>query len=271
MIFSDISRKQAFLTHLLISACVFVVISSLIVFYWFPGFYFYFDGGVRAIGTIFFVDVVLGPSLTLMIFKPGKKSLKFDMAVILLLQLSALVWGVNNVYTERPGATVFYTGKFTCLTQADTSEINMTAVVAGPSGEQNLSFLQRPDTVDDYLVFMKEAFAHKSSAIYYYGEKIVPLDETVINRLQNYQLDIKELALENEVAAGVVRSYVDNHQTDMERINLIPLSCRYGSAIAVYDMQEMKITEWFDVETKLRAEAQDEPLPLKLQIPDYSM
>ena len=98
MIFTDVTRKQAFLMHLAVSACIFVILSYLILFHWFPEFYFYLDGGDRAIATIFFVDVILGPGLTLLVFKPGKKGLKFDMAIILLMHLSALVWGINNGY-----------------------------------------------------------------------------------------------------------------------------------------------------------------------------
>lgn len=274
MVFSDISRRQAFLAHLAVSACVFVVISYLIVFHWFPDYYFFLDGGTRAIATIFFVDVVLGPSLTLLLFRPDKKSkkeLKLDMAAILLLQLSALAWGVSNVYAERPGATVFYLGKFTCITHNDTSGMNVETIVAGAGGKQRLTFLQRPDTVDEFLDFIKDAYRHNSSAIYYYQDKIVPLDERVVKRLQNYKINLYDLAAESEEAARKVDAYIDAHNNDIEYIHLIPLSGRYGSAIAVYDTRELKITDWLDVQTNLRAQAQDEPLPLKLQIPDYSM
>ena len=271
MVFSEVTRKQAFLTHLLVSASVFIIISYLIIYHWFPDFYFFLDGGIRAITTIFFVDVVLGPGLTLLVFKPGKKGLKFDMAVILLLQISALSWGVSSVYSERSGTTVFYHGKFSCIAHDDTNNMNMDVITAGPSGKQRLSFLQRPDTIDDFLEFTKEAFAHQSAAIYYYGEKIVPLDERVVKRLPNYKLNLSELALESEVAARKVEDYIEQHEDDVEYIHLMPLSCRYGSAIAVYDTRELKVTDLLEVETTLRAEAQDEPLPLKLQIPYYSM
>ena len=97
------------------------------------------------------------------------------------------------------------------------------------------------------------------------------MDESVVNRLQNYRLDLLTLAEENKKAAKVVEGYLNRHEDDIEHINLIPLSCRYGSAIAVYDMRKMKVTDLLDVKTELRAKAQDEPLPLKLQIPDYSM
>ena len=46
--------------------------------------------------TIFLVDVVLGPGLTLMVFKPGKPGLKFDMAAIVVLQMVALSWREKN-------------------------------------------------------------------------------------------------------------------------------------------------------------------------------
>ena len=263
MVFTDVTRKQAFLTHLAVSVGIFVIISYLIIFHWFPEFYFYLDGGIRAITTIFFVDIVLGPGLTLLVFKPGKKELKFDMAVILLLQVSALFWGVSSVYTERSGATIFYYGKFSCVAHDDTSSMNMDLITEGPGGRQRLSFLQRPDTIDEFLSFTKEPYQHQSAEIYYYPEKITPLDESVAKRLQNYQLNLSKLAEENEVAAKTVETYLGRNENEIEHINLIPLSCRYGSAIAVYDMRKLKITDWLKIETKLRGEAQDEPLSLK--------
>ena len=69
MVFADITRKQAFSTHLLISMAVFVVLAYLIIFHWYPSYYFHIDGGYRGLATIFFVDVVLGPGLTLLVFK----------------------------------------------------------------------------------------------------------------------------------------------------------------------------------------------------------
>ena len=208
MILTEISRKQAFLTHLGVSSIIFMVLSYLIVFHWYPDFYFSLDGGQRAIATVFFVDVVLGPGLTLLVFKPGKKSLRFDMSVIVLVQISALIWGVNNVFTERSATAVFYQGKFTCISQPDAREINLSAISSGPGGKQRLGFLQRPDSVDEWLDFTKKAITHNSSAVYYYGEKIVPLDENVVARLDKYQLDLGALREENTQYADVAEKAV---------------------------------------------------------------
>ena len=262
MVFSDVTRKQAVLTHLTVSAGIFAILSYLILFHWFPDFYFYLDGGNRAMVTIFVVDVVLGPGLTLLVFKPGKKSLKFDMAVILLLQLSALSWGVNSVYQARPGGAVFYWGTLTCISQDDVGNMDMDAITAGPGGRQRLSFLQRPDTLYDFYLFQDEAYKNASASIYYYADKIVPLDGKVEKRLENYRLNLSKLAEENAVLARTVESYVDDHEADMEFIKLMPLSCRYGAAVAVYDTRELKVTDFFETkEITFRADALDEPLP----------
>lgn len=271
MLLTDISRKQAFLTHLAASSSVFLILAYLIVFVWYPDYYFFLDGGDRAIATIFFVDVVLGPGFTLLVFKPGKKSLKFDMSVILLLQLSALVWGVSNVYTERSAATVFYQGKFTCISQPDAAGIDLQSIESTVSGDQKLGFLQRPDTVDELLDFTKLAFANKSSAIYFYVDQIVPLDDKVVARLDKYRLSIDALREEDASYAEAVDRYRQRGAYKNGNIALYPLACRYGNVIAVYDKEKMRVVDIMDVPTHLSADALDEPLPLKQQLESQSI
>jgi hypothetical protein len=53
---------------------------------------------------------------------------------------------------------------------------------------------------------------------------------------------------------------------DADRYQLIPLSCRYARVIAVYDREQLDIASILDVPTLLSAEANDEPLPLKMEL-----
>lgn len=48
------------------------------------------------------VDLVIGPLLTAVVYQPGKPSLKFDLSVIVLLQLAALAFGVYTMAQVRP-------------------------------------------------------------------------------------------------------------------------------------------------------------------------
>lgn len=79
------NRYQAFAIHLGLSFLIFIVLASLIVFYWYPGFLFATDGGWQGIRLIAGVDLVIGPCLTLLLYKRGKPGLKFDMMCVDLI------------------------------------------------------------------------------------------------------------------------------------------------------------------------------------------
>jgi hypothetical protein len=58
------------------------------------------------------VDMILGPLLTLLVYKVGKKTLVLDLAVIVVLQLSALCYGLWTVAEGRPAWLVFNADRF---------------------------------------------------------------------------------------------------------------------------------------------------------------
>jgi hypothetical protein len=63
--------------------------------------------------------MVLGPLLTLIAFKSGKPSRKFDLCGIVLLQLGALLYGGMIVYQQRPAFVVFGVDRFTTIPAAE--------------------------------------------------------------------------------------------------------------------------------------------------------
>ena len=87
---AKITRKQAVISHLLLSAVIFISLISLMYFKWYPGFLFDTDGGWQGLQLISAVDFILGPALTFIIFKPEKVGLKKDIIIIALIQLSSL-------------------------------------------------------------------------------------------------------------------------------------------------------------------------------------
>lgn len=53
------------------------------------------------------VDVALGPMLTFAVYQPGKKSLRFDLTVIALVQMAAFAYGMATIAQGRPAWLVF--------------------------------------------------------------------------------------------------------------------------------------------------------------------
>ena len=106
------NRFGAFAIHLGISLLIFIVLGYLIVFHWYPDFFFTTDGGWQGIRIIALVDLVLGPLLTLCVFKQGKPGLRTDLTLIGVFQLCCLSAGTYVVYSERPIAIVYTDGYF---------------------------------------------------------------------------------------------------------------------------------------------------------------
>lgn len=107
-----IARLKAFLIHLMISTCIAAAVIAVVFFVWYPAPLHTAAGVTKIFLLLLAVDVVLGPLLTLIVYKAGKKTLIMDLTVIALLQLSALGYGVWTVAEGRPAWLVFGGDRF---------------------------------------------------------------------------------------------------------------------------------------------------------------
>lgn len=106
------SRWQAAGIHLGISAVVAAIVMGVLFLVWYPSTYFTGMGGEQLLYLLVGCDVVLGPLITLIIYKAGKKGLKFDLAIIGMLQAAALTYGVMVAAQARPVYTAFVVDRF---------------------------------------------------------------------------------------------------------------------------------------------------------------
>ncbi|PCJ85315.1 MAG: hypothetical protein COA54_11515 [Thiotrichaceae bacterium] len=113
------TKLKASAIHLGISAVIFLGILYLILVEWYPGVFFEAEGGWNGIMLMAAVDLILGPSLTLIIFNhlKTKKEIVFDLSLIAIVQISALIWGGMQVYAERPVALVMWDDIFYTVTE----------------------------------------------------------------------------------------------------------------------------------------------------------
>jgi hypothetical protein len=121
----SLSRWQASGLHLLISIAIAAGVVTLMLSRWYPGPLFEAAGGNDLLVILIGVDVAIGPLITLVIFRAGKRGLKFDLAVIGALQLGALLYGVHAVYLARPAFIVFVRDQFqvASVAQLDPEEL----------------------------------------------------------------------------------------------------------------------------------------------------
>jgi len=110
------SRWQAAGTHLLICLATAVVVVTLMLAFWYPRPLFEAARGSNLLFILVGVDAALGPLLTLIVFKSGKRGMKLDLTLIGLVQIAALVYGVYVVALARPAFIVFVKDRFELVT-----------------------------------------------------------------------------------------------------------------------------------------------------------
>lgn len=96
------SRYKAAAIHLVICIPVASLLLSAFWFVLYPAPMFQAVGGLEIFLLLLGVDIALGPLLTLIVFNTSKKSLKFDLASIAIVQVAALAYGVFTLYSGRP-------------------------------------------------------------------------------------------------------------------------------------------------------------------------
>ena len=105
-------RIRAALVYLAASALVAAIIFTTVFFLWYPGPFFGAAGGFDLLKVIVSVDLTLGPVVILVIYKPGKWGLKFDIVTLAILQVCALMYGVYVLFEARPAYIAFVKDRF---------------------------------------------------------------------------------------------------------------------------------------------------------------
>jgi hypothetical protein len=119
------SRWKAAAIHLSISLVIALLVGALLFGVWYPPPFFHAAGADKLVLLLVGVDVVLGPLLTLIVFKSGKPSLKFDLACIVIVQALALAYGVSVVTRSRPVFLVAAVDRFVLVTANDLDEADL--------------------------------------------------------------------------------------------------------------------------------------------------
>ena len=116
---NNMGRLRASATHLAISAAVAVLVFVAARGVWYPGPFWDQAGGRELFLVVVAVHVVIGPLLTLVVFKPGKPGLAFDLVCIAILQVAALAYGLWTFSLARPAYVVFVKDRFELARASD--------------------------------------------------------------------------------------------------------------------------------------------------------
>jgi len=102
-------RLKASALHLGLSLCIAALAALLVFAVWYPNPYREISGGRELFLLLVAVDVILGPLITLAVFNRKKphRELRRDLAIVAVIQLAALGYGLWTVALARPVHMVF--------------------------------------------------------------------------------------------------------------------------------------------------------------------
>ncbi|MCU4397312.1 TfpX/TfpZ family type IV pilin accessory protein [Acinetobacter junii] len=105
-------RINFFISHLIISFFVALITIGCVFFIWYPSPLTKAVGVTHIFLMMLMIDVIIGPLLGLLVYKEGKKTLKMDIGIIILIQIIALNYGLYSIAQGRPVWLAYYVDRF---------------------------------------------------------------------------------------------------------------------------------------------------------------
>jgi len=235
---------QAFLTHFAISMLVFCAIAALMVFYWFPGELFFMEGGWDGLKIIAPIDLVLGPALTLIFYRPWKKNVRFDMSVIVLLQVVALGYGVHAAYGQRTAAIVFAQDRFETVSY---NEFKTAQQISREKGRHPKSLdelggkmpvLVYAEPIEDYRKYLEEIL-NDDLELRERSDRYRRLT-TLTNELDRFRTGILPAETDETVIVEVPASSKPDNLPEVFRV---PIKARNADGEVTLDSETYEITQ----------------------------
>ena len=128
------SRWKASGIHLLISLTIVGSVAAYIVSFWYPPALFQMARADMLLMLVGGIDLIIGPLLTLVIYRHNKPGLRFDLIVIAILQAAFLSYGLYTMYLSRPVFLVASAGRFDLVFANEISSAALAEATKTPYG-----------------------------------------------------------------------------------------------------------------------------------------
>jgi hypothetical protein len=234
------SRWRAAGIHLAISFAVTCAVIAVMFFLWYPVPYFQAMGGGGLLMLVTGIDVVLGPLITLIIFKPKKKSLKFDLMCVAIVQVAALAYGVAIMFQARPVYMVFNKDRFDVIIAADMDAKEMSKVTDAAfkslslNGPQTVS-LDTSTDITEVQRIVDSGINSRAFSQYYVAYESSAKSAAAASQSFAQTQRIKPAAAEK------LKAFLTSKSLDENKVGFLPLYTRNEDMTVVLERETGKI------------------------------
>ena len=235
------SRLRAATVHSLGSIAIALLALALVFFVWYPHPYARIAGGIDLFRVLVAVDVALGPLATFAVFDRSKgwPVLRKDLAVILLLQTGALLYGLHVLFEARPVALALEHNRFRVVSA---SEVVRGELPAAPEELRTLPLhgprLLRTEVPSDEAERMGTLTAALAGTDLAQRPRYWrSWDETARAQLRTEARPLDALLRSAPDAATVLDAAVAGTGLPRDRLRYLPLIARRAEWVVLVDME----------------------------------
>ncbi len=241
------NKIKAFTIHLIISIVVTSIIAGVMIYFWYPLDYLDITSFKDIATLIIFIDLVIGPILTFVVFNPNKKSLKFDLSIIAMIQVSALAYGTFILYQGHPVYLTYAKGSFTLINAqlARPQDAKYEEYRVSKLSSSNLAYAELPNDATQRNELLNISFkggADLEERVDLYKPYHEHIDEIISNTLDTTKL------FSDKKSKSETELFIKKYGEKVNDFVFIPLEGSTGSSIVVLDKRSASFVTTINVD-----------------------
>ncbi|MEM7284441.1 MAG: TfpX/TfpZ family type IV pilin accessory protein [Pseudomonadota bacterium] len=243
------NKFKAFAAHLSLSLIVVGLVLGIIVFVWYPDPLFTAMSGWDVVKILIFVDLILGPILTFIVYKPNKPSLRFDLSVIAFIQIAALAYGTFVFFKERPLYLVHAIDVFHIVTasEVDRNHTRFDELKQIPLVGPRLAIVFLPDSAEERSKLTEEVVLGGAADIERRPEFYRPYEDH-LDKVFERTISLSALQNQDEATKKKIARFKEKHADRLDQMTFVPLKKKYGFMLLAIDKESGLPIAGLDVE-----------------------
>ena len=208
----------------------------MIRFFWYPGAYYAISGVSSQVWVLVAVVFVVGPILSTLVFRPGKKGLKMDLFILGAVEIAVIAAALAMMYLRQAYFTVFAIDRFEAIPRQEVVDFELARLQFGsrPGHEPRLVFASLPDDTERMQALIDETILMGMPDIDRRPEFWAPYPSGVALIKQEAR-PLEELIETASDESDRVAAWVEASERPISTFRFLPLRGKKGDAALVID------------------------------------
>lgn len=236
------NKTRAALTHLWPTILLLLAIGCLIVFAWYPPPFLEFGDTAKFPLILILVAALIGPAMTALVYKKGKRSLLLDLTVVIIIQVVAVAWGTVALYQNRPYFMVFTIDRFEVFSsrKIEFHTIKDDRFIDKPLSGPIVLYANKPRDKQAYSKLVKEVMLEGKPDLQYRPEFWSIYSDRQMEVL-NVSKPLNELRIMRPASVSAIDNLVQKNGGNIDELSFVPGLHQNGEFAAILDAKSGEI------------------------------